>query len=56
MNTLPLRHVSALKVLSLGSTTDKFQKQDQQNMLPDVKFALSNTVYFITGQNHVAAA
>jgi len=40
MNTVPLRHVSALKGQSLGSKTDTFQQDAQQNDLIDVKFSL----------------
>ena len=38
MNTVPLRHASALKGPSLGGKTDTFQQEGQQNELPDVKF------------------
>ena len=40
MNTVSLRHVSFLKGLSSGSTTDTFQQQGQQNDLPDVQVSL----------------
>jgi len=43
MNTVSLRHISALKGPSTGSTTGTFQQQVQQNDLPDVKLSLQAT-------------
>ena len=40
MNTVSLRHVSALKGPPSGSMTDSFQQQGQQNELPDVQVSL----------------
>jgi hypothetical protein len=37
INTVSLRHVSALSGPSSGSTTDTFQQKDQQKELVDVK-------------------
>jgi len=38
INTISLLHVSALKGLSSGSTTDTFQQEFQQNELPDLQY------------------
>jgi len=37
---MSLQHVSTLKRLSTGCTSDTFQQQGQQNESPDVKFNL----------------
>ena len=38
INTISLLHVSALKGLSSGITTDQFQQQGQRKELPDVQY------------------
>jgi len=45
-----LRHVSALKGPFSGSTGDTFQRQGQQNELPDVKFDFMKSASYLTWQ------
>jgi hypothetical protein len=44
IKTISLQHVSALKGPSSESANDTFQKQDQQNVLSDVKFCKSKHI------------